>query len=235
MLDGNNLLSALRDNEIRLLASRVREVELEAGDTLYEPGDQVAFAYFPRYAAVASFAVALPEGQKVETAMIGREGALGGIVSKGRIPAYAHSVVVHGGSFYRIASSDLEAVNQMTLATRLLFSRYADCLFAQIFQAVACNASHTLEQRIAKWLCATLDRIAVPDITVTQDQLASKMGVGRSYTSRVIQSFKKAGLLRTRRGGLVIRDRKGIEHQACSCNAMVNEHFAAVLGGLYDD
>lgn len=235
MLEGSNLLAALRAKDRDLLAPLASECYFAAGETIYEPGALVRHAYFPRDAALAVFLVQMEDGEVVETTMVGKEGALGGIVSQGRIPAFARSCVMHAGSFYRIASADFEQAKEQSSHIRQLFARYADCMVAQIFQAVACNASHSIEQRAAKWLCAALDRTGEDEIAMTQEQLASMMGIGRSYASRVVQRFKADGLVRTRRGGLNILDQPGLRRRACSCNDLVKQHFDTVLQGVYPE
>jgi CRP-like cAMP-binding protein len=142
---------------------------------------------------------------------------------------------MHEGSFYRIASADLERVKEQSEQVRHLFARYADCMMAQVFQAVACNASHTIEQRAAKWLCAAIDRTGEAEIVMTQEQLASMMGIGRSYASRVVQRFKGDGLVQTRRGGLKVLDEAGLRSHACCCNELVKQHFDTVLKGVYPE
>jgi CRP-like cAMP-binding protein len=235
MLEGSNLLGSLRAKDRALLEPHVSEMHLSAGEAIYEPGEVVRYAYFPRHAALAVFLVEMENGEVVETTMVGREGAMGGIVSQGRIPAYARSCVMHEGSFYRIASADLEQAKEQSPNIRHLFARYADCMMAQVFQAVACNASHTIEQRAAKWLCAAMDRTGENEIAMTQEQLASMMGIGRSYASRVVQRFKAEGLVKTRRGGLKVLDPPGLRGHACSCNDLVKHHFDTVLKGVYPD
>lgn len=234
-MDGSNLLSSLRPQDASLIEPHVSETTFSTGQILYEPGDIVEHCYFPRGHAVASFHVVLDEGAEVETAIVGREGALGGIVSHGRLPAFARSTVMHGGSFYRIASSDLERAKQNSPQIAGLFARYADCLMAQVFQSVACNANHTIEQRAAKWLCAAVQRTGNSEVTMRQDQLASMMGIGRSYVSRVLARFKAAGLVATRRGGLKVLDQDHLQAIACACNDHVRNHFETVLRGVYPD
>ena len=235
MFEGSNLLATLREETLALLQPRMSECELEAGHVFFEPGDVVTECYFPRNDAVASFFVTLENNVSVETVMVGREGALGGIVSQGAMPAYSRSAVVQNGSFYRIASADLEAAKEQSSDIRFLFARYADCLMAQVFQSVACNAMHTIEQRAAKWLCSAVERTGASTISMTQEQLASMMGIGRSYASRVIQRFKRDGLVLTRRGGLDVLDPEGLQRRACSCNLLVKQHFDTVLRGVYPD
>lgn len=235
MLDGSNLLSALREEDLAILAARTSCASYESGDVLYEPGDMVEHVYFPIGGAIASFFVPLESGVAVETVMIGREGALGGIVSHGQLPSYARSCVMRDGEFYRIAIPDLDDAKRRSSGIRHLFDRYADCLMAQVFQSIACNAIHTIEQRAAKWLIAAVQRTGVQDITMTQEQLASMMGIGRSYASRVIQRLKRDGLIQTRRGGIMVLDKGGLQTRACTCNELVHDHFDEVLRGVYPD
>lgn len=235
MLEGSNLLGALRQRERALLKPFISECHFSAGETIYEPGEQVQHAYFPRDEALAVFLVSMENGEVVETTMVGREGAIGGIVSQGRFPSYARSCVMHEGGFYKIASADLDRIKEQSPQVRHLFACYADCMMAQVFQSVACNASHTIEQRAAKWLTAALDRTGQDEIAMTQEQLASMMGIGRSYASRVVQRFKADRIIQTRRGGMKVLDREGLGARACACNALVKHHFETVLKGVYPE
>ena len=233
MLDKSNLLSTLRPAERDLLEPHMRPVEMKSGDVLFDPGQTVDQCYFPLDSAIGSFFIPLENGLAVETVMIGREGAMGGIVSNGELPSFSRFVVVHGGTFLRLSVPALDRAKEQSPSLRHLFSRYADCLMAQVFQSIACNATHPIEQRAAKWLTAAMERTGNDDITMTQEQLASMMGIGRSYASRVLQRFKRDGLVRTRRGGIEVLDRKRLETRACTCNRLVREHFATVLNGVY--
>ena len=230
---GNNLLRALRPVDLELIRPGLQAMEADTGTVLYEPGDNVRTVYFPCGPALVSFMVLLEDGRGVETALIGREGAVGGIVSQGHLPAYARCVVQFPGMFYRIASTDLEAVKTSSPTLRHLFARYADCVVAQIFQSTACNAAHSIEQRTAKWLLAAIDRTGDHDVPLTQEQLAGMLGVGRSYISRVIQTLKARGILETRRGHLRVRSMLALHSLACRCNEDVKAHFDEVLCGVY--
>jgi CRP-like cAMP-binding protein len=119
----------------------------------------------------------------------------------------------------------------MTL--RHLLARYADCLMAQVFQSVACNAAHSIEQRTAKWLLAAIERTGAPDVALTQEQLAAMLGVGRSYLSRIIGDLKERGVIETRRARMGIRDTEKLRTLACECNSAVSRHFDDVLRGVY--
>lgn len=232
-LPANNLLHVLPSVDRMLLQPNMRRLSLDAGTVLYEPGDHVRYVYFPCGPALVSFMVLLADGRGVETALIGREGAVGGIVSQGRLPAYARAMVQYPGDFLRMETSDLEAAKHQSISLRHLFARYADCVVAQIFQSVACNAAHTIEQRAAKWLIAAIDRTGNHEVPLTQEQLAAMLGVGRSYVSRIIQGFKARGILETRRGGIRVRDMDALAGTTCNCNNAVRSHFDEVLRGVY--
>ena len=106
-------------------------------------------------------------------------------------------------------------------------------MLAQIFQSTACNAIHSIEQRTAKWIISTMERTNGEDVVLTHEQLATMLGVGRSYASRVIQTFKAEGVLETRRGSIVVRNRDALQIRACLCNEAVKTHFEEVLRGVY--
>lgn len=229
----NRLLAALREEDRALLDPHLSECTLPSGHIIYRPGNDVGHCYFPLGPVLCSHFVELDGGTAVETILIGREGALGGIVSGGGLSAFAYSNVLHGGALLRIEVGALEEAKRASPAIADLFSRYADCMMAQVFQSIACNAVHTIEDRAAKWLVAAVERIGTNDVTMTQEQLASIMGVGRSYASRVLQRFKRDGVLRTRRGGIEVLDREALRGRACSCNDKVKAHFRKTLKGLY--
>jgi CRP-like cAMP-binding protein len=107
-------------------------------------------------------------------------------------------------------------------------------MLAQIFQSTACNAIHSIEQRTAKWIISAMERTDGDDVVpLTHEQLATLLGVGRSYTSRVIQTFKAEGVLETRRGSILVINREALRTRACLCNEAVKNHFEEVLRGVY--
>lgn len=229
----NNLLRRLKPEDFAHLAGGLESQERRSGDLLYNPGDDVDFAYFPLHAALAAYLVVNEDGRDVETVLVGREGAIGGIVSSGRLPAYCRIVVKQGGAFMRIRVAALNEAKANSLSLRSLFARYADCLLAQIFQSTACNAIHSIEQRTAKWVLAAMERTGDHKVPLTHEQLAAMLGVGRSYTSRVLQRLKAEGVLETRRGALFVRDLDALAARSCRCNESIKAHFDAVLEGLY--
>src|SRR5712672_4616040 len=164
----------------------------------------------------------------------GREGAVGGIVSQGYLPAFTRIMVKFGGPFVRLHVGKLNAAKARSTTLCNVFARYADCMLAQIFQSTACNAIHSIEQRTAKWIVSAMERTDGNDVVpLTHEQLATLLGVGRSYTSRVMQTFKAEGVLETRRGSILVINRDALRMRACLCNEAVKNHFEEVLRGVY--
>jgi CRP-like cAMP-binding protein len=231
----NNLLRRLRAEDYALLAPHLEERLRPVGDLLYNPGDNVELVYFPYGPSLLSYLVTNEDGQEVETVLVGREGAVGGIVSLGHLPAYCRITVKCSGPVAQLRVGVLEEAKSKSSTLRFLFARYADCLLAQIFQSTACNAIHSIEQRAAKWILATIERTGDEKVPLTHEQLATMLGVGRSYTSRVIQTFKAEDILETKRAALLVRDFAALKQRACQCNESVKAHFDIVLKGLYPD
>jgi hypothetical protein len=230
----NNLLRRLNAKDFALIASHLGPVEAAAGDLLYNPGDDVEIVHFPCGPSLATYLVPNEDGRDVETILVGREGAVGGIVSHGYLPAYTRIMVKFGGPFVRLHVKKLEAAKTESATLRNVFARYADCMLAQMFQSTACNAIHSIEQRTAKWIISAMERTDGDNIVpLTHEQLATLLGVGRSYTSRVIQTFKAEGVLETRRGSILVRNRQVLQMRACLCNESVKNHFEEVLRGVY--
>ncbi|MES2034064.1 MAG: Crp/Fnr family transcriptional regulator [Pseudomonadota bacterium] len=232
---GNRLLAALRPADREAIERRLTPMDFKRGDVLHHAGDVVRYAWFPCDRALASFVVTGEDGTTIETALVGREGAIGGIVSHGRLPAYADARVQYEGVFLRIEAAALEEIKGQSPAIANLFARYSDCLLAQVFQAVACNAAHNITQRTAKWLLSAMDRTGDHVIPLRQEQLAELLGVGRSFVNRVLKGLRETGVLTTRRGYLEIRDFAALSGLACACNDRLREHFDTVLEGVYPD
>jgi hypothetical protein len=229
----NNLLRRLSNTDFTLIKSDLETVSSQNDDLLYNPGDDVETVHFPCGSSLASYLVPNEDGRDVETILVGREGAVGGIVSHGHLPAYTRIMVKVGGPFVRLRVAKLEAAKTKSPTLQDLFARYADCMLAQVFQSTACNAIHSIEQRTAKWILSAMERTGSDLVPLTHEQLSTMLGVGRSYTSRVIQTFKIEGVLATRRGAILVCDRAALATRACLCNDAVRSHFKEVLRGVY--
>jgi DNA-binding MarR family transcriptional regulator len=230
----NALLAKLREDDRRRLAPHMVCVDLQAKTVLQRAGDDVVDTWFPCGSAMAAFRVSVDEeSPAVEVALVGREGAVGGIVSNGNLPAYATSHVQAGGRFLRLKTSALEQCKLDSISLRHWFSRYADCLLAQTFQTAACNATHTIVQRTAKWLLGSLARTERVEFELTQEQLADMLGVGRTFVTRIVRQLRDEGVLETRRGVFIIKDEAALRRKSCSCTTAIEDHFDTVLHGIY--
>lgn len=217
----------MRDYEV--LAPHLDLVTLPRGRVLFEPGDDVVTTYFPCFRTMASLMIVTRDGREVEAATIGREGAVGGIVSEGHKPAFGRAVVQIGGEALAISTSHLEAAKTGSPRFGDLFSRYADALLAQMMQSVACNALHSAEARACRWLLATHDRAGEAVVQLTQEALAEMLGLQRTTVSAVTAGLQARGLIRNRRGRVEIVDRPGLERAACECYRAVEDHFGRLL------
>jgi len=230
----NNLLRRLSTADFALIAPYLVHEEARYSNLLYNPGDDVEIVHFPCGPSLATYLVANEDGRDVETILVGREGAVGGIVSEGYLPAYTRIMVKFGGPFVRLHVRKLDAAKTKSATLRNVFARYADCMLAQIFQSTACNAIHSIEQRTAKWIISAMERTDGDNIVpLTHEQLATMIGVGRSYASRVMQTFRAEGILETRRGSILVRDPEALHLRACLCNEAIKNHFEEVLRGVY--
>jgi CRP-like cAMP-binding protein len=212
-----------------LLEPHVQLVELDHGQVLFEPEEDVVITHFLLSGTMAALVVALEDGKTAEAASIGREGAIGGIVSAGHKPAFARAVVVIGGAALRVETARVEAAKDKSSAIRDVFARYADALMSQILQSVTCNAVHSPQQRLARWLLMTHDRVGLAELPLTQETIGEMLGVHRTTVIRIAKSLQDQGLIRHGRGRVEIRDRAGLEQAVCECYRAVARHFNRTL------
>lgn len=230
---GNRLLEALGEADLGLLKPGLVPLELIRGATLFEPGDDVLHTYFPQAAGMVSLVIIMPDGKIAEAATVGREGAVGGMISLGHKPAFARAVVQIQGPALRIETDRIEEAKHNSVRFRDVFARYADCLLAQVLQSVCCNVLHTLEARCCRWLLTTQDRVGSPELPMTQEFLAEILGVQRTTVTAVAGSLQSRGVISYQRGRIKVLDRTRLAASACSCHAAVQGHFDRVLPGVY--
>ncbi|RXT42901.1 Crp/Fnr family transcriptional regulator [Bradyrhizobium betae] len=225
----NGLLRYLKQADYELLAPSLVVVESMAGETLYHPGDLIDLVYFPCGPTLVSLAVAVEEDREVATGLVGCEGAVGGVISGGLLPAYTRFVVRVGGPLARLPIRRLNEAKHQSAELRRLFERYADFFVAHQSQSVGCNAAHSNEQRAAKWILQIIEHTGVEHVALTHEELAGLLGIGRSYLTRIIQILKSEGILDTARGEIRIRDRAALQNRSCRCNHWLDKHYAEVL------
>jgi DNA-binding XRE family transcriptional regulator len=226
---GNRLLSTFPDDLRQLLNGRTAMVQLDLGSTVLRRGIDVDSSLFPFGPTMISLVVDMDDGRSVEVASIGREGAVGGIVSCGHSPAFSRAEVMVAGPAIRVPMHIVEEAKSSSAHLRNLFCRYSDYLLAQIMQTVACNSFHSIEARAARWLLTAQDR-AGNRLALTQESLAGLLGVQRTTVNAVARELQDEGLITTRRGIIEVHDRAGLEHRSCECYSRVENFFGEILG-----
>src|SRR6059058_2826309 len=174
----NHLLAALPAAEFARLAAHLELVPMRLGDMLYEPGQQLQHAYFPT-TCIVSMHYVMESGASAETAGVGNEGVVGISLFMGGNTTPSSAVVQTAGHAYRLERQLLmQEFNRGALMQRLLL-RYTQALITQMSQTAACNRHHSVEQQLCRWLLLTLDRLPSNELVMTQDLVASMLGVRR--------------------------------------------------------
>jgi len=224
----NHLLAALPTVEFDALAAHLEWVPLRLGESLYEPGEKLQHAYFPT-TAIVSLHYVTESGASAETAGVGNEGVVGVSLFMGGETTSSSAVVQTAGHAYRMEGQRLkDEFNRAGLMQRLLL-RYTQALLTQMAQTAVCNRHHSLEQQLCRWLLLTLDRLPTNELIMTQELVASMLGVRREGITEAAGKLQRAGLISYRRGHISVLDRQGLETHACECYAVVKKELARLL------
>ena len=224
----NHLLAALPTAEFERLAPHLEPVEMLLGDVLYESGGQLQHVYFPT-TAILSLHYVMENGSSSEIAGVGNEGVLGISLFMGGMTTPSRAVVQTGGQGYRLkAPLMLQEFRRAGLMQQLLL-RYTQALITQMSQTAACNRHHSLVQQLCRWLLLTLDRMPTNELIMTQELVASMLGVRREGVTEAAGKLQQAGVIRYRRGHITVIDRAGLEAQVCECYQVVKKEFARLL------
>jgi CRP-like cAMP-binding protein len=227
----NHLLAALPTAEFERLARHLEPVAMALGQILYEPGSQLQHAYFPT-TAIVSLHYVTESGASAETAGVGNEGVVGISLFMGGDTTPSSAVVQTAGHAYRLERSLLkEEFNRGGLMLRLLL-RYTQALITQMNQTAACNRHHSLEQQLCRWLLLTLDRLPSNELVMTQELVASMLGVRREGITEAAGNLQRAGLIRYRRGHISVLERPGLEAAACECYSVVKKELGRLLSDV---
>jgi CRP-like cAMP-binding protein len=224
----NRFLAVLPLHDYSLLAPHLRTVELERGALLHDAGEPIEQVYFP-HSGMVSLVTITRNGATVETASLGRTGVIGGSAGLGARRAVGRAIVQLPGTASRLPASRFHAIARESEAIHELAVRYNDLLIAQIQQSVACNALHTLEARLCRWLLQTHDCVNGDSIPLTQEFLGQMLGVRRTSVTLAARLLQSAGMIRYRRGHIQVVDREGLEDAACECYAAIKEHADEVF------
>ena len=224
----NRLLAALPSDVFSALAPHLNTVELKFGDVLAEAGGTIRQVYFP-YSGVISLVVELHVGSMIETAMVGRDGAFNAAAALDGKVSLNKGIVQMAGSAGAIEVSRLRRLANEHERFRSLIIRHEQVLFAQSQQSAACNASHSVEARMCRWLLYMRDLAGSDELMLTQEFLGQMLNVRRPSVSMVANPLQKAGMIKYSRGRIRVLDAKALQKRACECYGTVKAHYRRLL------
>jgi PAS domain S-box-containing protein len=216
----NSLLAALPRKDYQCLHAGLEPVTLTYGEVLYEPGDPIRHVYFPNDSLV-SLLTTVEDHEALEVGLVGREGVVGISLALGMDVASVRALVQGTGTALRMKSARfLKELRQSLHLQRALY-RYTHAMLAQVEQTAACNRFHVVQERLARWLLMTRDRVQSNDFRLTQEFLSHMLGVQRVGVTRAAGQLQKRKLIEYSRGKIRIVDQRGLEAASCSCYQIV--------------
>lgn len=222
----NRLLDALDADDLAYLQPHLESIDLAVNDVLAEAGEHFRHVYFPQSAAI-SIVTYMADGSGVEVGTTGNEGMAG-------LPAYLEADASESRTFCQVKGTSFRVPVDVMIriaadrpAIRRLLNRYTHAYMSMVAQGAACNRLHTIEQRCARWLLMTHDRIIGPDevMELKQEFLALMLGVRRIGVTIAAGALQDAGMIKYRRGRIRVLDRAGLEAAACECYGVVRRRF----------
>jgi CRP-like cAMP-binding protein len=224
----NQLLGALDPAVRERVDPHLEPVKLKLGDVVCDAGGILQHAYFPE-GNVLSLLTVLENGNAIETANIGREGAFGLFSAMYSRVSFNRCIVQLQGPMVRCEIKFLQSEFERSDHVRNLFVSYSETLLSQVQQSVACNAMHSVEERMCRWLLMMHDRAGGEALTYTHEFLSHMLGANRKSVTLAAQSMQMAGLITYHRGTMQVVDRIGLEKSSCECYAIVRSRFDAFL------
>jgi CRP-like cAMP-binding protein len=221
-------LQHLPSDQFALLRSSFRIATLAQGAVIHEDGETPDIAYFPLTAIISNLAL-MRNGKEVEYGSVGREGMLGVQIAFNSQPQLGRAICQVEGEVASIDGAVLRSVAKPGSLPHALLTRYAQSATNVIAQSTACNALHSVKQRLARWLLMTHDRVESDHFYLTQVFLAKMLGVRRSGVSVAAKGFQDRGLIDYRRAHIYIRNRKRLLDITCECYDIVQDEYAKVF------
>jgi len=224
----NELLAALPADVLERLSPALEAVVLGLKQVLHRPGEPIEYVYFPGGGFISELTV-LESGAMVEISTVGREGMVGIFASDGQESAPSLTMVQAATDVcYRLRAERFREEMDRRSAFHQLMMRYMHVHVGLIMQSTACNAMHTVEQRLARWLLMAHDRVGTDKFPLTQEFVAMMLGVSRPSVTIVAGTLQKAGLITYHRGHLEIVDREKLEAASCECYRAVRDLFSSM-------
>lgn len=223
----NKLLRLLEPEAFQRLAPKLKLTPLQSRQVLYKPNEPIHTVYFPENSVICQMTV-MSNGDTVETATVGLEGASWISASIGAPSMPCETVVVIGGDAHALDIHDLDHEMKENEPFRNILTQYSHALLIHSMRMTGCTGLHTLEQRCARWILETLDRVSADRFSITHEFLAMLLGVSRPSVSVIIEEFARRGMLRLERGRVLIGDRDKLLKVSCDCYAVIKQNYAQV-------
>jgi CRP-like cAMP-binding protein len=224
----NRLLAALPEAEWQRLSPHLEPADLSLGKVLYESGGTMRHVFFPTN-AIVSLLYVMENGASAEIAVVGNEGIVGISLFMGGESTPSRALVQSAGAGFRLKAQIIkEEFNQSGPLMHLML-RYTQALITQMTQTAACNRHHALDQQLCRWLLLSLDRVAKPELSMTQELIANMLGVRREGVTEAALNLQRLGLIRYARGHIWVLDRAGLEKRTCECYAVVKKEYDRLL------
>lgn len=228
----NRLLAALPAADYARILPSLTVVPLKLKDTLHKPGEPIREVYFPG-GGFCSMLTVLEDGKMVEIATVGREGMVGvSAILDGAPVTSAAMVQGETDTCYRMKVEAFRREVEQRGAFHELMAHFAQALFGFVAQSTACNAIHSVEQRLARWLLMAQDRMGSDEFPLTQEFVAMMLGASRPTVTVVAGTLQKAGLIKYRHGHVTILDRASLEAASCECYRAATDLLNGVTDGL---
>lgn len=218
----NKVLRLLPPAELEAVLERTEMVTIESKEIVWEPDKPIRFVHFPED-CVISLVTDLKNGDKVEAMTIGNDGFAGLAILNGLLVSKLSAIGQITGYSRRILAEDFRHLVKECEDLGRLLHRYSQFMFETVSQSAACNRLHVIEQRCARWLLMSQDRVGRDRFDLTQEFLAEMLGVRRPGVTVAMGILEKAGLISHGRGNITVADRAGLEKAACECYATIRE------------
>jgi CRP-like cAMP-binding protein len=224
----NGFLSALPAEDFELVRPHLHTVDLAVGQVLVEVDEPLKRAYLP-HSGVISLVVKLARGEQVQVAMVGRDSVFGSLSALGDSIALTNAVVLVRGAASTLELDHLKAAADQSPTFRAALLRHGLAIHAQIQQTAGCNASHTVESRLARCLLEAHDLSGCDKLMLTQESIAQMIGARRNSVSLVAHTLQQANLIQYSRGHIEITNPDGLSKTACECYAAVKIQYDRLL------
>ena len=224
----NLLLTALPGHVAYSLRPSLKRAVLCPRQVLFDVREPITRVYFPLN-AVVSLLVPLSNGQTVETAMVGRDGVIGALAAFGAKHSSSRAVVQVSGECLFSEVDALTSATAKHAELRSIVVSHEQALLSHAQQSAACNATHDLESRLARRLLRAIDLHGGNELLLTQEHIAEMLGARRTTVTLIAQSFQAAGMIKYRRGRIIICDTVKLQNIACECYQAVKSNYEALL------